>query len=67
MNIDGQAKSIVSNTTVYDRPNSGSGGGGWSQTAQCNIIQMNFAVHGGSGATVGTNSIIEVWGADQDT
>jgi len=67
MNIDGQAKSIVSNSTVYDRPNSGSGGGGWGTLAQINIIQLNCAVHGGSGATVGTASLIEVWGADQDT
>ena len=66
MNLDGQPKSILANSTTSTIPNTGISGGSWTTTAQINIIQMNCSLHGGTNANVSTGAFIEVWGANKN-
>jgi hypothetical protein len=64
LNQDGDIKQITGIGTTADRPNTGCFGGGWSDSNQCNIVQMNNNLHGGTDSNVTAGSFIEVWGTD---
>jgi hypothetical protein len=66
INLDGEPKSFVANSSLYDVGACGTSGGGWSTTSQINIVQMDCQTHGGTDSSVPADSIIEVWGCDKD-